>query len=925
MNILQIRNATLETMYFGVIEAILNSKQYSQAWTRKYGTMARSGTALKGYLGDEVERYMVVQKTEHGFDLLDNKAKKYLRANGVTPDTWILPEGTATFLQMVRPENRDYYIAGPDGPAGYKTALNDANYKGVRQIAANSCAVYESKSFEVPGAPAPVDPLVREVSVGEYVTMIDTVADVVAPSEYKSHMRDIFVYDERRDDFSRVTLRNALKACCRFDDSGALWFPPGFRVKAEYDMDPFLTSDGRPVYAFGDMVTRYMPDEVVLKVAESVVNKFLAYEASGQERTDRIDMMAEVWTTSIEVPADAAAGGKLLDSFFAFVRQRLPSSRVFTNEYKPAWRSQPGGDATTDAKAGFFWNTIGVVSDQQLAQVDNYVTDEEFFTFVEAKAFILNGIGADDVISWDVIRAKFSELTSSQKTPTPSELALTADAVDKFVARLDALTNGTAAASQNIFRTVVTVLSILTNFRVAAADWLKNYSFVAHKIVLELGKAKDVTNLHARIKHYRDVVNTNVQTNETKLKGTTAEVADLLRLPAAAGGAADAPAPLPTRAHFPALFGAFDIPAVNAHFGAGGFDATPGPAKRARFGALLSRDDGVSRGGRGAPGFDSDEVDLEAERRKVPFASEEFAARYAAVRGDESHKVLVKSVMLTFLHTPITEDSLAKLIERDVYFPFEFVVFRPRITHQMATGVLLKAGSETAETLVGHADFQLTDDVVRKMHYGHFTLYSKTLVWKSDNIYLAENIVSTGYVGGNDVSFNTLESMYSRTGEERARSMYAALVPVSTRTTEDTVSTGLGYFNPLDITGRFAQNVPHLANLDQEIGNPGGLHYPGADFYANAWRMNNSSQKLEAEFVPLQVNAHNTLCFQGHQMTYNPASRAYDLTTLNTGHFGPRIYPGCGQVRSMKNSKYLQAVSYTSAFGATTHMTTLGV
>jgi len=33
-------------------------------------------------------------------DMLDNKAKKYLRSNGITPDTWILPEGTATFLQV---------------------------------------------------------------------------------------------------------------------------------------------------------------------------------------------------------------------------------------------------------------------------------------------------------------------------------------------------------------------------------------------------------------------------------------------------------------------------------------------------------------------------------------------------------------------------------------------------------------------------------------------------------------------------------------------------------------------------------------------------------------------------------------------------------------------------------------------------------
>jgi hypothetical protein len=60
-------------------------------------------------------------------------------------------------------------------------------------------------------------------------------------------------------------------------------------------------------------------------------------------------------------------------------------------------------------------------------------------------------------------------------------------------------------------------------------------------------------------------------------------------------------------------------------------------------------------------------------------------------------------------------------------------------------------------------------------------------------------------------------------------------------------------------------------------------------------------------------------------MSFNPSSKAWDLTTLNTGHFGDRIYPGCGKVRSMKNSKYLQPVSYTSAHGANSHMTTLGV
>ena len=259
-----------------VIEALLKSKQYSQAYTRKYSTMARSGNSLRGFLGDEVERYMIVQKTEHGFDMLDNKAKKYLRSNSVTPDTWILPECTATYLQLVRPENKDFILKGPNGPANYNSALNNAPHTAIKQMMANNCQIFESKSFEILGAPGPVDPLNRIVSVGEYAVLYDTVSDVVAPSEYKTFMRDAFVFNEARDDMSRLTVKACLKACGRFDTEDNLYFPAGFgRGDSAMTYDPFMSA-GRPVYTFGDMDKKHMSDETLWKLAESVVSKFKA-------------------------------------------------------------------------------------------------------------------------------------------------------------------------------------------------------------------------------------------------------------------------------------------------------------------------------------------------------------------------------------------------------------------------------------------------------------------------------------------------------------------------------------------------------------------------------------------------------------------------------------------------------------------------
>ncbi|KAK3247743.1 hypothetical protein CYMTET_42776 [Cymbomonas tetramitiformis] len=66
----------------------------------------------------------------------------------------------------------------------------------------------------------------------------------------------------------------------------------------------------------------------------------------------------------------------------------------------------------------------------------------------------------------------------------------------------------------------------------------------------------------------------------------------------------------------------------------------------------------------------------------------------------------------------------------------------------MCTAVLTKSGAETGETLIGHYDFQLSDNVVQKMHYGNLTIYEKSIVYRPMNVHLAEDIFCANYVGG---------------------------------------------------------------------------------------------------------------------------------------------------------------------------------
>jgi hypothetical protein len=149
MNLVQIRNAILETVYIGTVyeaccaswmsyspklpsqassrrtcagawhelrQSFLNrltralvplrSKMHGQSWNKQYGMQARSGPMLRGQLAQEVDDFMAVQKNEHGFDLLDSRAKRFMRSAGVQPDLWVLPEGVKIYLATARPEVR---------------------------------------------------------------------------------------------------------------------------------------------------------------------------------------------------------------------------------------------------------------------------------------------------------------------------------------------------------------------------------------------------------------------------------------------------------------------------------------------------------------------------------------------------------------------------------------------------------------------------------------------------------------------------------------------------------------------------------------------------------------------------------------------------------------------------------------------------
>ena len=135
--------------------------------------------------------FACIQKTEHGFDLLDSRAKRALRGMSIKPDMWILPEGLKIYLTNVRRENFDYLIAGPQGAVTFQS-------RGAAVDKANDCMIFEAKQFELPNEPGPVDVLQRRAVIGEYYVMQNHLRGGIDPAKYRSNMRDIFLYNEAR-------------------------------------------------------------------------------------------------------------------------------------------------------------------------------------------------------------------------------------------------------------------------------------------------------------------------------------------------------------------------------------------------------------------------------------------------------------------------------------------------------------------------------------------------------------------------------------------------------------------------------------------------------------------------------------------------------------------------------------------------------
>lgn len=289
----QISRSVQETANLEVIRALVQAHRYQHEWQRKFGIIREKD--FKSYLENDKFRFAIVQKVKNGLEKLGELINSEVRdANGYT-DCWILHENVKRYTEIVPPERTDYYLAGSRGPDRVnKTGAVDVAMRNTGDPADSVQVtrvvdvepVYLARNFNIPDMPK-MDVMARNRQVGEYNTMLDENTDY---SNYRSDSRNIAIYNEDIDDFSKITLEDAIINCGLWEEGTGKLKPltvdtrniSGGDIRdAKRDFLTYIDADGKPrsVQNLRDIDPLFLPTKVVLNAAQTLDNRIRGVNA----------------------------------------------------------------------------------------------------------------------------------------------------------------------------------------------------------------------------------------------------------------------------------------------------------------------------------------------------------------------------------------------------------------------------------------------------------------------------------------------------------------------------------------------------------------------------------------------------------------------------------------------------------------------
>ena len=275
----------------------------------------------------ERDRFACAQKQKNGLIHLNVEIRKEQALWGGQSDVWILPEEMVAYTTLVRSEMVDYDKAGSRGPdrrdgyGGAVTSVQTGNDAGkidrvepLRMVAGTPA--YIARSFYVDGI-GKEDLLARTKQIGSYCTMFDENVDY---NKYSSSSRDIAIYNEEIDDFSKLRFSTFIEKCGLWGNDGELQHPGRGGRRNQRNMDDinrdldrdFLThrsgqpprNDRHNIQFVGDIAEEFFTTSDVENAGLTVLNAL--NRATGNQQQNITDLEAFIAATNVALAGPGA-------------------------------------------------------------------------------------------------------------------------------------------------------------------------------------------------------------------------------------------------------------------------------------------------------------------------------------------------------------------------------------------------------------------------------------------------------------------------------------------------------------------------------------------------------------------------------------------------------------------------------------------
>ena len=642
--------------------------------------------------------------------------KDAMKYQNVAPDTWIFPSKMSIYVSMVPSSEVSYQEVGRSSAVSDN---NDISKAPKNLLTFRGCTVHETRPFDMDFSGAPSELLRREQMIGNYYTMLPHARPAVDDCKYKSDHRSIYIFNMDVDRFEKVHMEDAIDNCFRFADDGTVHHAhasvlyehglpsskdvsmqndPLFCHNSDVDLgglsaEAYIRNNPKPngvCVVLGDLPLDHFKGSDLRDWVESVK---CAADKNGNEGN------ALGWYQGI-MGAEVADDARFVDDLDldeALMRnprvQGVNADRAVVDALENAWDplliaslhndQMPVNSSAKSASelkqayhAQFPQTWKNLLTTQDIAFARKQVVKQAKSLIADPRAYTAYLSNANDHYAehlTDRVLANRSEFIagglleqalSEMQSPSKGKRTKAAKRIKEFVDNFETTAEYFKRENPDLQDNAHVLREILRSYiqPMAAQDAQRLEEAIEAKVMNKETVTPDML----------DALRTQLST--TTSNNNINAIANELQQAAA------------------------DMSGVGA-----GVDGR----NTSKIGDGLDFDNAVRQG---------------VQRIANLGANQPRSLEYIVRQGKDVQGKSDQRLREEFMNTKITRENLKRMAEHDIVVPFGFMLTRPFERYDMCSAILCKSGTQLGNTYMGHNDFQLTDDVIHKVHVGHYTL-----------------------------------------------------------------------------------------------------------------------------------------------------------------------------------------------------------